>query len=457
MIGNVKRLGGFVAVLFCGLELLSLPVVAVFHTEITEFLAPARRPANLHSKYPVIFLAVGFLRRALLLIHVLRRAGARHGSPTDARWTTFVYPQGLARRDKTVVSASVGATFDSKISLVKRDRGNAGGHLFGASGRHARVVVMTVTGKEFPVARQVFGACGSLVEVDHSTAWVSSAHIQDVQLPFVLVQATDRGNTPIGTDVEHWVREFRPQVFLLVGTAGGISRPVSKDLKRWDGPARGDVLISEFVHHADFRKSTSEGPLMRYHRLDQPTDFLLRQARAVVASGDGWHSYLGPTWADAKTRPRVSEVEFLGAEQIQDDPLDATQQRLMKHFDRAGAAEMESVGLALALHGIRQTATYAPMYLSVRGVSDIVYARSHDGEPLTAADLPSGAGTRNLEGAVVPQDKTSERDLWSPRAAASASAFALALVARLAAAGTAALSGHPQFLPSELLDVSGRG
>lgn len=136
---------------------------------------------------------------------------------------------------------------------------NRQGHLFGASGRHARVVVMTVTDKEMPIARDVFAACGQLVEVGDLAAYTNHQFVDDEHLPFVLVRASDRGNLSMAHDIQHWMFEFRPQAFLLVGTAGGIWRPTDAGRTRWRGPQRGDVVLSEYVHFGDYRKVRGGG------------------------------------------------------------------------------------------------------------------------------------------------------------------------------------------------------
>jgi hypothetical protein len=92
------------------------------------------------------------------------------------------------------------------------------GHLFGKSGQHARVIVMTVTDDERSVARNVFGECCALKEVDGLAVYTSARFTNEGSLPFVLAQAGDRGNLGLSSDIEQWMRQFQPQVFLLVGS-----------------------------------------------------------------------------------------------------------------------------------------------------------------------------------------------------------------------------------------------
>ncbi len=320
---------------------------------------------------------------------------------------------------------------------------------------------MTITDTEFPIARDVFSQCGVVSEVEQFGAYTCEQFLDSQTLPFVLVQASDRGNLPIANDISEWIRQFRPQVFLVVGTAGGVWRPADSERVAWKGVPRGDVVVSEFVHYSDYRKVEADGDLMRHHRLEQPSSFLIQQARGVKNNEDSWHRWLGARWDGATRRPAVSEQEIVVGEQIQDNPLAETQQFLMRTFDRAGAAEMESAGVGQALHSLRRVPTYAPLYLSIRGISDLIWARgAHD--PLTAEDLVRGESHY----ASVHSDadelgdlagKTSERALWSPRAAEAASAFALALVQRLVRHQADALPGHPVMPSIELSSVGTPG
>jgi nucleoside phosphorylase len=355
----------------------------------------------------------------------------------------------------------------------------ATGHLFGASGRHARVVVVTVTDKEFPIARAVFSRCGPLVEIDDLSAYTCEQYLHNTTLPFVLVRTTDRGNLAIADDVTEWVRLFRPQAFVVVGTAGGVWRPDDAARRAWSGRPRGDVVLSEYVHFSDYRKVSAGGSLMRHHRLEQPAAQLLRDARAIAAD-DKWHEHLGENWVMAPRRPKATEQEVLVGEQIQDDPLDSTQQFLMKTFDRAAAVEMESAGVAQTLHSLRRDPTYAPLYLSVRGISDLIWACGTDGELnpgdlVTAAEFydskhrdaasdgdvghkPAGDSPEPVPGNGLDEHpsasgKTAERALWSPRAAEAASAFALALVQRLVRKRIRPMHGHPEIEPIILKTV----
>src|SRR3954447_22287744 len=87
--------------------------------------------------------------------------------------------------------------------------------LIGSTGHHARVVLCTITDKEFPAARKVLQQLGPMAEVGETGAHTLDACRSMQELPFVLVQATARANLFAATSVEKWIRDFRPQHILV--------------------------------------------------------------------------------------------------------------------------------------------------------------------------------------------------------------------------------------------------
>jgi nucleoside phosphorylase len=315
--------------------------------------------------------------------------------------------------------------------VTTEDGGDQHQALLGSTGRHARVALCTITDKEFPVARKVLEQFGPMAEVDDTGAYTLAACLPMRELPFVLVQATARTNLFAGTAIGSCIRQFRPQHFLVTGTAGGIHRPVDDEATtyKWDGPGWGDVMVSEYVHYAPFMKVTNAGYLPRYMPMDQPSIELINHARAVIHDGS-WtrlaRAFRGKTAAD----PRAKFEEIVSGEAVQDDPLEPMQQFLMWHFDRAGAVEMESAGVAQTIYAARNSVHYGPGFITIRGVSDIVYARGRARE-LKHSDIPPST-----------EEKTKERDRWSSPAAATAVAFAVALTTRLVKGPQPAQPGH---------------
>ena len=326
-------------------------------------------------------------------------------------------------------------------------RGEVRQALVGSTGHHARVALCTITDKEFPVAYKVLEQCGPLAEVEQTGAYTFASCLSMQELPFVLIQAAARTNQFAGTAVDTCMREFRPQHFLVTGTAGGIHRPVddaAETYKNWSGPGWGDVVVSEYVHYSPFMKITSSGYLPRHLLMDQPSLELIKHARGVMQNGS-W-TKLSRAFRGEAGDPKARFEEILSGEAVQDDPLEPMQQFLMWHFDKAGAVEMESAGVGQTIYAARNSVHYAPGFIAIRGVSDIVYARGRSRE-LAAPDLPPPT-----------EEKTKERDRWSAPAAATAFAFAVALATRLVKATQPAQPGHrpiegfamPQ--PSEMSD-----
>jgi nucleoside phosphorylase len=309
--------------------------------------------------------------------------------------------------------------------------GEMRGALIGSTGRHARVALCTITDKEFPVAYDVLEQLGPLEEVDDTGAYTFADCLSMEELPFVLVQAVARTNQFAGTAVETCIREFRPQHFLVTGTAGGIHRPVDDMAQtyKWSGPAWGDVVVSEYVHYSPFMKVTSDGYLPRHLLMDQPSIELIKAARAVNQKRS-WTRLARAFRGEADADPKAKFEEILSGEAVQDDPLEPMQQFTMWHFDKAGAVEMESAGVAQTIYAARKSVHYGPGFITIRGVSDIVYARGR-ARKLVGSDIP-----------LLTEEKTIERDRWSSPAAATAFAFAVALTARLVNRAQAAQAGH---------------
>jgi nucleoside phosphorylase len=304
--------------------------------------------------------------------------------------------------------------------------------LIGSTGHHARVVLFTITEKEFPVASDLLEQLAPIAEVGTTGAHRFSNCLDTEELPFVLVQQFGaRANLAAASSVNKLIRDFRPQYFLVIGTAGGVHRPAGDDEEpyTWEGPRRGDVVYSEYLHYGSFMKVSRSEYLMRHQPLDQPSTVLFNQARGVMRDGS-WTDLSKKFRRPADPVPRAKNVEILSGETVQDNPLEPVQQFLMKHFDRAGAIEMESGGVAERLYSTRETVHYAPGFLTVRGISDIVYARGRR-RRLRKSDIPEST-----------KGKTEERDEWSPIAAAAATAFAVALTERLVKVPQSKQTGH---------------
>lgn len=143
-----------------------------------------------------------------------------------------------------------------------------------------------------------------MAEIDGAGAYTFESCLSLQELPFVLVQSEARANLYAASSVYKWVRDFRPQHFLVIGTAGGIHRPTDEAAEpyEWKGPNRGDVVVSEYVHYGNFMKISSSEYLMRYLAIEQPSMMLLTHARSVLRHPSWADLTLGPT---ARSNQRV--------------------------------------------------------------------------------------------------------------------------------------------------------
>jgi len=110
--------------------------------------------------------------------------------------------------------------------------------------------------------------------------------------------------------------------------------------------------------------------------------------------------------------PKVIVGSLVAGEKILGDPASEWQRQVIEEFSDAVAIDMESVGVARAVHEARTAVDYNPRFLVVRGISDLVRVAT---EP-----LPEGSTRDNVE----------ERARWKPYAACVAAVFTRA-VARL--------------------------
>jgi nucleoside phosphorylase len=94
---------------------------------------------------------------------------------------------------------------------------------------------------------------------------------------------------------------------------------------------------------------------------------------------------------------------ILSGDKLMSDPTSELQKALIGRFDKALAVDQETYGVATSLFGARAQPDYNPLYLPVRGISDLV---GH-------------------------KDNNDMRQRWRPYAAAVAAAFAKHVCDRL--------------------------
>ena len=207
--------------------------------------------------------------------------------------------------------------------------------------------------------------------------------------------ATERANISANEMVARFIEDFYPEMFLLVGTAGGIGS---------QGVKLGDVITADYVEYAEFAKVAPGGIFPRKFPRDHPS-ISLRENLVSHALDDGnWKNTIAAAWPPGGTpptgQPRATEGNIISSEKIWGDPTNAQQCALFAFYNKALACEMEACGVARAICAGRQWIDYNPRYLVIRGISDL-------------ADSPAAEN---------------DRPLWTQWAAAAAAAFAAALV-----------------------------
>jgi nucleoside phosphorylase len=290
---------------------------------------------------------------------------------------------------------------------------------------HARVVVLTVISAEFLAMQRALSAND---EVGTSGAFTSTGSIAKLGgkpvFPFVVMQLDDRSNTPAASSLRRAVEYFRPEFVLLVGVAGGIIRLTADGLH--DGPALGDLYIATYVHYAEYSKSDSEGRHQRYYPIQQPSINLVNHALAISRNPvKSWLEGIQVSPPAEAHVPSIHSGEVVVVEAVAGDPEAESQRFFIDHFDHAGAVEMESNGVGRGLADLADNVHYAPQWLTIRGISDHVFATSE------LSDV----------------DNHEERATWKPYASAVASAFAKALVYRLLSTTREEVDGDPGAVP----------
>jgi nucleoside phosphorylase len=280
-------------------------------------------------------------------------------------------------------------------------------------GRYGKTTVGILT-----VIREEFEAVKLALAADTRYPRSRYVHPADGCQRFVLGMMADRGNVAAGEATRDLFEYWRPDIVMLVGIAGALS----------SGDAGlGDVVIPDYVHYGDFRKITEAGDALRFAAYDQPTVSLRTDTVEGLIYQAGWTETIaeprpprkeaGPSGATGNA-PKVEVGGLVAGEKILGDPDHPEQERVFVSFDNAIAVDMESFGVARAVHHQRVAADYNPRLTIVRGVSDIVERRV--GKPAEFL--------RAMTPVLV---NSEQRSTWKRYAAASAAAFAAAVVDEL--------------------------
>jgi 5'-methylthioadenosine/S-adenosylhomocysteine nucleosidase len=199
----------------------------------------------------------------------------------------------------------------------------------------------------------------------------------------VALAQVGQGNHAAAVLAERAISEFDPAALLFVGVAGAL----------WSSLALGDIVVATHVY-AYHGGTSQDGGLMARPRVWEAPHRVQQIAQHVKRTGE-WTRFL-PLSLEP---PNVIFGPIAAGEIVQDSAISAEARWIREHYNDACAIEMEAAGVAQAAH----LNDSLPVVV-VRGISDRA-----DGGKVTA----DGAG-------------------WQLRAAANATAFAIALVAELA-------------------------
>jgi len=277
--------------------------------------------------------------------------------------------EGAAPREATVPEQAASPQEEPVLQRTPGPR-ESYGFREAPSGRFGRVRVglVTIIDEEFAEAQKVFGlekripGTGYFVAGEGEGFW-------DV----ALVQATDRSNVPIVTDVSNFMEDLRPQVLILVGIAGGLCT----NGKGRDGIAPGDVVIADQVRYVEFLKIADKKKRMRSYAIDHPSVPLRRNVAMPLSKlFKVSENVASPPPAVCASKVHIGEI--VSSEKVMGDAEDAVQAELLEPFEKAIAVDMESIGMARAVCEGRSSFWYHPRYAIIRGISDLVAAEEND-------------------------------------------------------------------------------
>ncbi len=268
-------------------------------------------------------------------------------------------------------------------------RGRKGAATFG---------LLTVTTEEACEVTKMFGLQHNLPGTNYFVASPSATS----QFELVHSRIPHQTNIISVQSAGALIEDFRPEFLLLIGTAGGHSGRDHLDV--------GDVVVADYMDYAGYWKYSKGSILERKLPHDHPSPhLLLNYVEPLRAKPDPWIARIPVARPGAGT-PKLMVGGMVSANILLGDPKNEEQKRILKHFDKAYAFEMEGHGIASAVYRARTSVHYNPQFLVIRGVSDLV------------------------DKGVAENQKM--RKLWTPYAAAAAAALAAVLIEAFSKVGT---------------------
>ena len=284
---------------------------------------------------------------------------------------------------------------------------------------HARVAVLTVIPEETDaVAREL----GPLFDSPGTGASTPTQINAEGKYPLVLVQSSDRSNMPSTETVRDLLEDWRPEVVILVGVAGSIVRVEDGKL---DGLSPGDVVGIEYVHYGEYAKRSGGKRLRRYLPMVHPSTELITRWARPLSRREWWKGEMFSLSGQDRP-PRMEFGELVSVEFVAGDASAQAQREIFAEYDHAVAVDMESAGVARAIHRAHSSVHYCPVWLGIRGISD-----------QTGADEEAQALCEEKS------NNNAQRHSWKPTAATMAARFTKGLLQDMLSAARPPYDGDP--------------
>lgn len=230
----------------------------------------------------------------------------------------------------------------------------------------ARIAILTIIDEEFAAVASVFNTGQNINGSPYFVELLNASQAYNV----VVRMASGRGNHPAGEAIKDYIEDLRPEIFLLVGIAGGIENR--------DNTTLGDVVVADFVSWSEFQKLDQGKVLPRFIPYDHPSGYLRQTFVDPARMENLWTQRVTirrPILTAAA--PKVIVGHIVAGEKLLGDPTNEYQKGILDHFDNAIAVDMESMGVGRAVFAARRTSSYNPIYLVIRGISDLTNIESN--------------------------------------------------------------------------------
>lgn len=226
---------------------------------------------------------------------------------------------------------------------------------------------MTVTVEEAETVNRVFGLTDRIPGTGYSVSARTKA-----DGPYLIVhrRAPHQTNVTSLQTAGDIIEDFRPEYLVLIGTAGGHSGR--------DKIGLGDVVVANYLDYSGYWKYSDGVALERKLPHDHPSGHLLENyVEALRMNPDPWIKRIDADRPEAGS-PKLFVGGIVSGNTLLGDPGNEEQKRILDHFDKAYAFEMEGYGLSSAVYKARADVNYNPQYLIVRGISDFVDREADD-------------------------------------------------------------------------------